>query len=168
MQLNNQLSNSFVTMEYADSDIEPTAGYEELYNTAYRDYQTLNISDVEDFCNANPNALLNVNVQPGMSPELIANKLYNDKDYWDLLMVLNNREALDGLPKSNDLLEAEVEALVNEYFANYQGNASDELIAAYKSALLARKQLENEAKQTFVALNPQYKKQFLRSVKYSV
>lgn len=168
MQLNNQLSNSFVTMEYADSDIEPTSGYEELYNTAYRDYQSLNISDVDEFCNANPNALIKVNVQPGMPPELIANKLYGDKNYWDLLMVLNDREALDGLPKSNDLLEAEVDSLVKEYFANYQGNASDELIEAYKSALLERKQEENTAKQTFIALNPQYKKQFLRSVKYSI
>ena len=168
MQLNNQLSNSFVEMEYADSELEPTGGLEALYNTVYRDYQTLDISAAGEFFDANPNALLKVNVQPGMAPELIAKKLYGDKDYWDLLMVLNNREALGGLPKGNDLLEAEVDDLVQEYFSNYQGNASDELIEAYKSALLERKQEENIAKQTFTALNPQYKKQFLRSVKYSV
>lgn len=168
MQLNNQLSNSFVSMGYADSEIEPTSGFEALYNTAYRDYQTLDISAVDEFCNANPNALMKVNVQPGMQPELIAKKLYGDKDYWDLLMVLNNRECLDGLPKDNDTLQAEVDNLADEYFKNYQGNADDELINAYKEALLERKSAENTAKQVFVCLNPQYKKQFLRSVKYSV
>lgn len=155
-------------MEYADSEIEPTDGLEALYNTAYRDYQTLDISDVEEFCDANPDALIKVNVQAGMLPELIANKLYSDKDYWDLLMILNNRECLIGVPKSNDIVEIEVDDLVDAYFKNYQGNVSDEMKDAYREALLERKHEENTEKQVFVALNPKYKKQFLRSVKYSV
>lgn len=166
--LNSQLSNSFVEYDYLDTGVEPISGYEELYNKVYRDYQSFSIDAVLEFCIAYPESLLKVSVPPGMSIEGLAQKLYSDKDYWDLLMVLNNKELLYDLPKSNDLVAIEVEELVEKYFEDYQGPVADGLIEAYKENLLENKTKENLEKQTFIVLNPNYKKQFLRIVKYGV
>lgn len=170
--LSNQLSNSFVEMEYADSNVEPTPGYEELYNAAYRDYQTLNVNAVLQFVKNYPQSVLKVNVPPEVKIETLSQKLYEDKDYWDLILVLNNKEFLYDMPKSNDIISIEVDDLVKNYFQNsdkpYQGNIPDGLIDAYSNALMESKTQENNDNQTFIVLNPNYKKQFLRAVKYGL
>lgn len=170
--LNNQLSNSFVEMEYGDSGVEPIPGYEELYNTAYRDYQTLNVNAVLQFVKNYPQSVLKVNVPPEVKIETLSQKLYSDKDYWDLILVLNNKEFLYDMPKSNDIISIEVDDLVKNYFYNsekpYQGNIPEGLTEAYSNALMETKTQENNDNQTFIVLNPNYKKQFLRAVKYGL
>ena len=171
MTLNSQLETSFVSSEYLDSECDYEAGLEALTNAAYRDYQSVNIQDVLDFCNKNPQSLVKVNVPPGISIEGVSQKLYNDKNYWDIIMILNNRELLTGMPKDTDILEYEIDTLVKDYFQDadkpYQGNIPDGLSDAYTENLRERKIEENVQNQTFIALNPSYIKEFLRVVKYS-
>ena len=167
MELNSQLEPSFMEMDTLDTDVESTSGYEELYNCVYYDYNSLDTSAALEYCINNPSSLLKVNVPAGISVESLAYKLYSDKNYWDLIMILNNKEMLNDMPKTNDLIEIEVEELVNNYFKDYQGNKSDELIEAYTKQLLENKTTENTESQSFIILNPSYQKQFLRSVKYT-
>lgn len=159
-------------MEYAESTEEPIDGYKELYNTVYRDYQSLNIDSVINFYKSYPEAFIKVNAAPGISPEMLAKKLYNDTSYWDLILIINNKNYFTDLPRENDLVTVEVEELVKSYFLNskkpYQGEIPEGLIEAYTEHLNELKQEENIKKQSFIVLNPNYKKQFLRSVKYNL
>lgn len=172
--LTEQMEASFLSMELLETDDYLDSNLEEnlsLLNSVVYDYRSINLDEVESFLSSN-SVTKKINVFPNHKIEKIANDQYSDKNYWDLILLLNNREMITEMPKNSDLLQETVETEVSEYFANpnrkYQGNAPSELIEAYKEALLEKRTEENLEKQLFEILDPNYKKQFLRSVKYKV
>lgn len=174
MELKSQMDTSCIQMELLDVKdfIEYTQENLDLQDKVCYDYKSLNTDDITNFINENPQALEIINLDSAYNIETLAMKKYNDINFFDLILLLNNRNMVLDMPKNNDLLEEEINTLTQNYFSNpespYQGNASQELISAYKENLLEKKTEENVKKQYFTILKPEYKKQFLRTTKYKI
>ena len=169
-QLNNQLEPSQISMELIKTELEN----QEVY--AY-DFKSLSFEDLKSFAESNPDAFITVNVDANHSIEGVAKKLYGDSSYWDLLLLLNNRDMIEGMPKSTDILADEVNSETLNYFQNYQGNIPSfedsegnqkTLIDVYYENKIQQRTEENVQNQTFVVLKPEYKKQFLRTTRYKI
>ena len=64
--------------------------------------------------------------------ENIAYKLYNDPKYYDILMLLNQRDMLFDMVYTFDTIKDIVEEETNNYFNEYQGKTSAEFLESYK------------------------------------
>lgn len=174
MVLKSQMDTSCIQMELLNVSelLEKTQENIDLQDKVVYDYKSLNTDDMLKFIDENPDSLEIINLDSSYNIETLANKKYSDINFFDLILILNNRQMLLDMPKNNDLLEEEVETLTQNYFSNpetpYQGKTSKDLIDAYKENLLEKKIEENVEKQYFTILKPGYKKQFLRSTKYKI
>lgn len=168
-QINSQLEPSQISMELIKTELDN----QEVY--AY-DFKSLSFDDLKSFAESNPDAFTTVNVDANHSIEGVAKKLYNDTSYWDLILLLNNREMIEGMPKSTDILADEVRSETLNYFQNYQGNipqwdteeGQKSLIDLYYENKIEQRTEENVQDQTFTVLKPEYKKQFLRTTRYKI
>ena len=175
MQLNNQLEPSQISMEVIKTELDN----QEVY--AY-DFKSLNFDDLKSFAQSNPEAFTTVNVDANHSIESVAKTLYDDPSYWDLILLLNNREMIEGMPKSTDILSDEVKSKTLNYFQKYQGNIPQweeinketgkleqkSLIDLYYENKIQQETESNVQDQTFIVLKPEYKKQFLRTTRYKI
>lgn len=174
MKLKSQMDTSCIQMELLNVKdfVEYSQENIDFQDKVCYDYKSLNTDDIMNFINENPQALEIINLDSEYNIETLAKKKYNDINFFDLILILNNREMVLGMPKNNDLLEEEVETLTQNYFSNpeapYQGNSTQELVEAYKNSLLEKKIEENVERQYFTILKPEYKKQFLRTTKYKI
>ena len=169
-QINSQLEPSQISMELIKTELDN----QEVY--AY-DFKSLSFDDLKSFAQSNPDAFTTVNVDANHSVESVAKKLYDDASYFDLILLLNNRDMIEDMPKSTDLLVDEVEDETLSYFKNYQGNIPSfedsegnqkTLIDVYLENKLQQRTEENVQNQTFLVLKPEYKKQFLRTTRYKI
>ena len=170
MQLNTQLEPSQISMEVIKTKLDN----QEVY--AY-DFKSLDYSDLKSFVNSNPEAFTTVNVDANHSIESVAKTLYGDSNYWDLILLLNNREMIEDMPKSTDILADEVKSKTLNYFQDYKGNIptyedsegnQKSLIDLYYESKIKQETESNVQSQTFVVLKPEYKKQFLRTTRYKI
>lgn len=181
--MNTQMEASFLSMELFEPNEIVETQESNLKNCAVFDYRSLDYSELASFLSENPEAFETINVDPNYKIENVAYSQYNDKNYWDLLMLLNSRNMIEDMPKNQDLLVEEVNEIADSYFKNYQGNTPEHetgeydennqaikktIKDAYIEYLLEKKTQENYEKQKFYALKSGYKKQFLRTVKYKI
>lgn len=146
------------------------------------DFNSLNFDDVLNFVSNNPDSLEYINVDTNHKIENVSQKLYEDKNYFDLIMLLNNRDMISGMPKTTDAIAKEAEDETYSYFKNYEGNiptwteidketgkeVEKTLIDLYKDKLIEKKTEEDLENQKFIVLKPSYKKQFLRTTRYKI
>lgn len=176
--LNEQMEASIMSMSLMKS--EDFTDSSEFKNTVVYNFRTLDFSDLTDFLSSNPEAFEYVNVDANHKIETVAQRRYSDKNYWDLLLLLNDKNMIEDMPKTNDLLIDEINEKVENYFKNYQGNIVSHTVEEdgkfvqktikdfYKEYLLEKADSKNLERQKFLALKPEYKKQFLRTVKYKI
>jgi len=69
------------------------------------DYQSLNIQQIKTFLKNLPDSIFKYyTVQDNDKFERISQELYGNPDYWDIIMLINDRNPLTGLPFDTDTI----------------------------------------------------------------
>ncbi|CCH63578.1 hypothetical protein F379_169 [Campylobacter phage F379] len=157
-QLTNYLDN------YSFSEANKTEA--EVCNV--RDYRSMDYSTITKYIN--DSNTINVKINANDFIESVSNRLYNDPNLWDLLMLINNKDALSDMPYDNDRIADMADELIANYFNNpekpYQGNVTEQLITEYREYLIDLLTQKNYQNMIIKALDPAYLGDFLRLFKY--
>jgi len=90
------------------------------YNVA--DYTSLNFTKVQSYVASLPTSMTDwYQVENDDKFERIALELYGSANYWDILLVINHRNPLTGLPFNFDTLSNLAEDNIAEYEVSYSG-----------------------------------------------
>ncbi|MGI7118773.1 hypothetical protein ACNGEM_09290 [Campylobacter coli] len=162
MYINKQLTNYLDNYSYDEANKNEA----EIYNV--RDYRSMDYSLITKYVNeANT---INVKINANDFIESVSNRLYNDPNLWDLLMLINNKDALSDMPYDNDRIADMADELIANYFNNpkkpYQGNITEQLINEYREYLIDLLTQKNYQNMIIKALDPAYLGDFLRLFKY--
>lgn len=162
MYINKQLTN------YLDSYSFSEANKTEAEVCNVRDYRSVDYSSITKYIN--DSNTINVKINANDFIESVSNRLYNDPNLWDLLMLINNKDALSDMPYDNDRIADMADELIANYFNNpekpYQGNITEQLITEYREYLIDLLTQKNYQNMIIKALDPTYLGDFLRLFKY--
>ncbi|EAI5067730.1 hypothetical protein BJL57_09000 [Campylobacter jejuni] len=162
MYINKQLTN------YLDSYSFSEANKTEAEVCNVRDYRSVDYSSITKYIN--DSNTINVKINANDFIESVSNRLYNDPNLWDLLMLINNKDALSDMPYDNDRIADMADELIANYFNNpekpYQGNVTEQLITEYREYLIDLLTQKNYQNMIIKALDPAYLGDFLRLFKY--
>ncbi|EAJ4656594.1 hypothetical protein CYA84_10510 [Campylobacter coli] len=162
MYINKQLTN------YLDSYSFSEANKTEAEVCNVRDYRSVDYSSITKYIN--DSNTINVKINANDFIESVSNRLYNDPNLWDLLMLINNKDALSDMPYDNDRIADMADELIANYFNNpekpYQGNVTEQLITEYREYLIDLLTQKNYQNMIIKALDPTYLGDFLRLFKY--
>lgn len=162
MYINKQLTNYLDNYNY----IEANKSDAEICNV--RDYRSVDYSSITNF--VNESNTINVKINANDFIESVSNRLYNDPNLWDLLMLINNKDALSDMPYDNDRIADMADELIMNYFNNpekpYQGNITEQLLSEYREYLIDLLTQKNYQNMIIKALDPTYLGDFLRYFKY--
>ncbi|EAL4082852.1 hypothetical protein DFW61_10990, partial [Campylobacter coli] len=90
MYINKQLTNYLDSYDY----LEANKTESEVCNV--RDYRSVDYSSITKYIN--DSNTINVKINANDFIESVSNRLYNDPNLWDLLMLINNKDALSDMP----------------------------------------------------------------------
>ncbi|CBJ94394.1 hypothetical phage protein [Campylobacter phage CPt10] len=162
MYINKQLTN------YLDNYSFSEANKTEAEVCNVRDYRSVDYSSITKYIN--DSNTINVKINANDFIESVSNRLYNDPNLWDLLMLINNKDALSDMPYDNDRIADMADELIANYFNNpekpYQGNVTEQLITEYREYLIDLLTQKNYQNMIIKALDPTYLGDFLRLFKY--
>ncbi|UZV40453.1 hypothetical protein vBCjeMWX1_0028 [Campylobacter phage vB_CjeM_WX1] len=162
MYINKQLTN------YLDNYSFSEANKTEAEVCNVRDYRSMDYSAITKYIN--DSNTINVKINANDFIESVSNRLYNDPNLWDLLMLINNKDALNDMPYDNDRIADMADELIANYFNNpekpYQGNITEQLITEYREYLIDLLTQKNYQNMIIKALDPTYLGDFLRLFKY--
>ncbi|MGI7717451.1 hypothetical protein ACNGMK_09425 [Campylobacter coli] len=162
MYINKQLTN------YLDNYSFSEANKTEAEVCNVRDYRSMDYSAITKYIN--DSNTINVKINANDFIESVSNRLYNDPNLWDLLMLINNKDALNDMPYDNDRIADMADELIANYFNNpekpYQGNVTKQLITEYREYLIDLLTQKNYQNMIIKALDPTYLGDFLRLFKY--
>lgn len=162
MYINKQLTNYLDS--YSFDEVNKTES--EVCNV--RDYRSVDYSSITKYIN--DSNTINVKINANDFIESVSNRLYNDPNLWDLLMLINNKDALSDMPYDNDRIADMADELIANYFNNpekpYQGNVTEQLITEYREYLIDLLTQKNYQNMIIKALDPTYLGDFLRLFKY--
>ncbi|HEH4511803.1 TPA: hypothetical protein SG275_001765 [Campylobacter coli] len=162
MYINKQLTN------YLDNYSFSEANKTEAEVCNVRDYRSVDYSAITKYIN--DSNTINVKINTNDFIESVSNRLYNDPNLWDLLMLINNKDALSDMPYDNDRIADMADELIANYFNNpekpYQGNVTKQLITEYREYLIDLLTQKNYQNMIIKALDPTYLGDFLRLFKY--
>lgn len=162
MYINKQLTNYLDSYDY----LEANKSEAEVCNV--RDYRSVDYNSITKFINESN--IINVKINANDFMESVSNRLYNDPNLWDLLMLINNKDALSDMPYDNDRIADMADELIANYFNNpekpYQGNITEQLLTEYREYLIDLLTQKNYQNMVIKALDPVYLGDFLRLFKY--
>jgi hypothetical protein len=99
------LRNSIIDFDQRVTKITDINGSGALKNYDLEDYQTLNLIKVFEYVEScNDNLFTWHQLQNNDKLEKVSLDLYNNPDYWDILLVINRRNPLIELPYDTDTL----------------------------------------------------------------
>ena len=105
---------------------------EVIDNISVTDYKTLNLDSLRDLLN-NKSYLKYIELKYNDLIENVSYKYYKNSAYWDLLLVMNNRDALFDMVYNFDTVVDIVDEITENYFRkDYQGKVSEQFIEWYK------------------------------------
>lgn len=164
MNIRTQMQNNIYNpnyLEYSKNDAEQAyvRDYKDFDFSRFNEY--LNDSEAFDYVKLNVDNLI----------EYASYKIYETPDYWDLLCMINKREALYSTPVNNDVLNDITDEILSSYFFNperpYQGPITDDLIKFYREKLFNKLNDKNFENMTYKYLKKTYLSDFLRKFKYN-
>ncbi|EKN8003863.1 hypothetical protein PYY25_001896 [Campylobacter coli] len=162
MYINKQLTNYLDSYSFSEANKTKS----EVCNV--RDYRSVDYSSITKYIN--DSNTINVKINANDFIESVSNRLYNDPNLWDLLMLINNKDALSDMPYDNDRIADMADELIANYFNNpekpYQGNVTEQLITEYREYLIDLLTQKNYQNMIIKALDPTYLGDFLRLFKY--
>ncbi len=95
--------------------------------------------------------------------ESVSFNLYNDEKYWDLLLIINNRDPLFGMAYSFDNIRQASIDKVQKYVDNtLRHGLSTERFNALTEEVFVEKYVENELNRTLIVIRPEMMQDFIR------
>ena len=94
--------------------------------------------------------------------------MYNDPKYYDILMLLNQRDMLFDMVYTFDTIKDIVEEETNNYFNEYQGKTSAEFLESYKKYKLEEYEKNNEKLNTLLVLKKDVLPEIIRNYIYGI
>ena len=131
------------------------------------DYFSLELDNIRNLYH-NPSLLEYIKLQFNDLIENIAYKLYNDPKYYDILMLLNQRDMLFDMVYTFDTIKDIVEEETNNYFNEYQGKTSAEFLESYKKYKLEEYEKNNEKLNTLLVLKKDVLPEIIRNYIYGI
>lgn len=132
------------------------------------DYRSFDVNSFSSFVNEANTEKIKIN--EGDFIESVSYRYYNDANMWDLILLMNNRNAITDMPYDSDLVVEIVEEIVSNYFYNpaspYQGTITTELVDAYREFLINQMTENNMNLMSLNVLKNEYLGEFLRNYRY--
>lgn len=79
------------------------------------DFTSVDLSEINTFVDNNPDLFDWHQLQNNTNIEKVALDLYGDPDFWDILLVINNRQPLTELPYDFDVISNVVDQRIDDY-----------------------------------------------------
>lgn len=141
---------------------------EVIDNISVTDYKTLNLDSLRDLLN-NKSYLKYIELKYNDLIENVSYKYYKNSAYWDLLLVMNNRDALFDMVYNFDTVVDIVDEITENYFRkDYQGKVSEEFIEWYKENKKIKISNLNENNVILFILKDEILSEVIRNIKYGI
>lgn len=141
---------------------------EEVNNFIVSDYFSKNINLYSIITDTIKNEYFSIyRIMDNDKIERISYELYGTTDYWDLLLLINDRNALDGMTYDFETCSSAVESYINKYEFEIYSNKDfstqrrDELIQEFDE----KYKLRNEVNRYLFIVNPSKMQDFLKIIK---
>lgn len=132
------------------------------------DYRSFDIHSYDSFFNESNTEKIKINENDFI--EAVAYDYYSDVNMWDLVLIMNNRDAITDMPYDSDLVVEIAEEIVSNYFYNpsspYQGTITNDLVNAYRNYIVQYLTEKNMDLMSLRVLKNEYLGDFLRTFKY--
>jgi hypothetical protein len=141
---------------------------EVIDNISVTDYKTLNLDSLRDLLN-NKSYLKYIELKYNDLIENVSYKYYKNSAYWDLLLVMNNRDALFDMVYNFDTVVDIVDEITENYFRkDYQGKVSEQFIEWYKENKKIKISNLNENNVILFILKDEILSEVIRNIKYGI
>lgn len=141
---------------------------EVIDNISVTDYKTLDLDSLRDLLN-NKSYLKYIELKYNDLIENVSYKYYKNSAYWDLLLVMNNRDALFDMVYNFDTVVDIVDEITENYFRkDYQGKVSEEFILWYKENKKIKISNLNENNVILFILKDEILSEVIRNIKYGI
>ena len=141
---------------------------EVIDNISVTDYKTLDLDSLRDLLN-NKSYLKYIELKYNDLIENVSYKYYKNSAYWDLLLVMNNRDALFDMVYNFDTVVDIVDEITENYFQkDYQGKVSDQFIEWYKENKKIKISNLNENNIILFILKDEILSEVIRNIKYGI
>jgi len=141
---------------------------EVIDNISVTDYKTLDLDSLRDLLN-NKSYLKYIELKYNDLIENVSYKYYKNSAYWDLLLVMNNRDALFDMVYNFDTVVDIVDEITENYFRkDYQGKVSEEFIEWYKENKKIKISNLNENNVILFILKDEILSEVIRNIKYGI
>lgn len=141
---------------------------EVIDNISVTDYKTLDLDSLRDLLN-NKSYLKYIELKYNDLIENVSYKYYKNSAYWDLLLVMNNRDALFDMVYNFDTVVDIVNEITENYFQkDYQGKVSDKFIEWYKENKKIKISNLNENNIILFILKDEILSEVIRNIKYGI
>lgn len=141
---------------------------EVIDNISVTDYKTLDLDSLRDLLN-NKSYLKYIELKYNDLIENVSYKYYKNSAYWDLLLVMNNRDALFDMVYNFDTVVDIVDEITENYFRkDYQGKVSEQFIEWYKENKKIKISNLNENNVILFILKDEILSEVIRNIKYGI
>lgn len=141
---------------------------EVIDNISVTDYKTLDLDSLRDLLN-NKSYLKYIELKYNDLIENVSYKYYKNSAYWDLLLVMNNRDALFDMVYNFDTVIDIVDEITENYFRkDYQGKVSEQFIEWYKENKKIKISNLNENNVILFILKDEILSEVIRNIKYGI
>lgn len=141
---------------------------EVIDNISVTDYKTLDLDSLRDLLN-NKSYLKYIELKYNDLIENVSYKYYKNSAYWDLLLVMNNRDALFDMVYNFDTVVDIIDEITENYFRkDYQGKVSEEFILWYKENKKIKISNLNENNIILFILKDEILSEVIRNIKYGI
>lgn len=141
---------------------------EVIDNISVTDYKTLDLDSLRDLLN-NKSYLKYIELKYNDLIENVSYKYYKNSAYWDLLLVMNNRDALFDMVYNFDTVADIVDEITENYFRkDYQGKVSEQFIEWYKENKKIKISNLNENNVILFILKDEILSEVIRNIKYGI
>lgn len=141
---------------------------EVIDNISVTDYKTLDLNSLRDLLN-NKSYLKYIELKYNYLIENVSYKYYKNSAYWDLLLVMNNRDALFDMVYNFDTVVDIVDEITENYFRkDYQGKVSEQFIEWYKENKKIKISNLNENNVILFILKDEILSEVIRNIKYGI
>lgn len=158
--------------KYEDYNSPVYKNYKDIKDYQVRDYTSLDLrfiienKELSEFLNDRDNVFF-VNIDNNSLLEEISYRYYNNENYWDIILLINNLDPLFSLPFDFDLIYNLAESITDNYFSRdkydpYSGKYTDETKNRLFNILKEKLNKENEINRSIKLIRQERIQDFLK------
>ena len=158
--------------KYEDYNSPVYKNYKDIKDYQVRDYTSLDLrfiienKELSEFLNDRDNVFF-VNIDNNSLLEEISYRYYNNENYWDIILLINNLDPLFSLPFDFDLIYNLAEFITENYFSRdkydpYSGKYTDETKLRLFNILKEKLNKENEINRSIKLIRQERIQDFLK------